>query len=150
MVRRREALYREASEIQRATRPGSAVSDREKTGGVARDGTGAVVSTSSRRFASRRRSSETKRLVGEGIRRSENEGRRHKRSERETTSAASEGILCPQRSQRNLVRLGGRRVRSASETATRRKSALGACLYLLFLAPASPKCKCAGGHFRRC
>lgn len=34
MVRRGEALCGEASEIQRATRPGSAVSDREKTGGV--------------------------------------------------------------------------------------------------------------------
>jgi hypothetical protein len=52
--------------------------------------------------------------------------------------------VCPQRSQRDLVRLGGRGVRSASEAATRRKKR-PRCLYLLFLAPASPKCKGAGG-----
>lgn len=38
----------------------------------------------------------------------------------------------------------GRRVRSASEATTRRKKRPRR-LYLLFLAPASPKCKGAGG-----
>lgn len=132
MVRRREALCREASEIQRATRPGSAVSDREKTGGV-------LAMELAR--SSRQSRGDLRRGVADPrqsdwqekrIRRSENEGRRPDGlNERRRALRQGDPVSPALTEGSGAVR--GRRVRSASETATRRKKR-PRCLYLLFLA----------------